>query len=403
MLSTSLDLRRAETGGIDYLERARELAPMLAAASDEIEERRELPERVVEALIEGGFFRMLLPRSLGGAELDPLSYVQVLEEIAKADPSDRLVPRAEFGLLDDRPLSRPGGGARDLRAAARHPRLGAGAAGCGARGGRRGRHPRHRALGLCHRQPARHLARRARPDLRAGRHAAPQPERPPVRPHRAVSEVERRDHRQLAGHRAARHRQRQLSGRGPFRAAEIHRLARQRGRAARAGPALPLHQRHDLCGELLERVARRSPAARSTPSSCWRATRSRAAPAAPCARTTWSSRRSRNARRGCAPRAPSSTRPWPRCGRTAERKGEFLYDQHVRLRLSTTWAIHQARDVVATVYGAAGSNAVFNENPFERRLRDIHAGTQQGQGRPIHFETVGQVLLGLPPQGRMFR
>ena len=87
----------------------------------------------------------------------------------------------------------------------------------------------------------------------------------------------------------------------------------------------------------------------------------------------------------------------------AERKGEFLYEQHVRLRLSTTWAIHQARDVVATVYGAAGSTAVFNENPFERRLRDIHAGTQQGQGRPIHFETVGQVLLGLPPQGRMFR
>jgi hypothetical protein len=24
-------------------------------------------------------------------------------------------------------------------------------------------------------------------------------------------------------------------------------------------------------------------------------------------------------------------------------------------------------------------------------------------GRPIHFEAVGQVLLGLPPQGRMFR
>jgi len=87
----------------------------------------------------------------------------------------------------------------------------------------------------------------------------------------------------------------------------------------------------------------------------------------------------------------------------AERTGEFRHEQHARLRLSTTWAIHQARDVVATVYGAAGSNAVFNENPFERRLRDIHAGTQQGQGRPIHFETVGQILLGLPPQGRMFR
>src|SRR5262249_26442569 len=87
MPSTSPDLRRAEARDIDYLERARGLAPMLAAASNEIEERRELPERIVEALIEGGFFRMLLPRSLGGAELHPLAYVQVLEEIAKADPS----------------------------------------------------------------------------------------------------------------------------------------------------------------------------------------------------------------------------------------------------------------------------------------------------------------------------
>src|ERR1700758_1565259 len=86
MPPTSLDLRRAD-GPLDYLERAREIGPMLAAAADEIEERRELPGRIVEALIERGFFRMLLPRSLGGAELDPLTYVQVLEEIAKSDPS----------------------------------------------------------------------------------------------------------------------------------------------------------------------------------------------------------------------------------------------------------------------------------------------------------------------------
>jgi indole-3-acetate monooxygenase len=78
----------------------------------------------------------------------------------------------------------------------------------------------------------------------------------------------------------------------------------------------------------------------------------------------------------------------------AERDGEFAAERHWQLRLAATWAIQQARDVVATV---------FNENPFERRLRDIHAGTQQGQGRPVHFETVGQILLGLPPEGRMFR
>jgi hypothetical protein len=88
---------------------------------------------------------------------------------------------------------------------------------------------------------------------------------------------------------------------------------------------------------------------------------------------------------------------------TAERKSAFEAEQHVQLRLAATWAIHQAREVVATVYGAAGATAVFNINPFERRLRDMHAGSQQGQGRPQHFETVGQILLGLPPEGRLFR
>jgi len=77
MSSISLEKSRAEMRDTDYLQKARELAPILAAASDEIEELRELPERIVEALIEGGFFRMLLPRSLGGAELDPLTYGRV--------------------------------------------------------------------------------------------------------------------------------------------------------------------------------------------------------------------------------------------------------------------------------------------------------------------------------------
>ena len=83
--------------------------------------------------------------------------------------------------------------------------------------------------------------------------------------------------------------------------------------------------------------------------------------------------------------------------------GKISAEHHPQLRLASTWAIHQARDVVATVYHAAGATAIFESNPLERRLRDIHAGTQQGQGRPVHFETVGQILMGLPPEGRMFR
>src|SRR5271169_6639273 len=76
-----------ETLGADYIERARQLGPMFEAAADEIERRRDLPEPIVAALAERGLFRLLLPRSLGGAELPPAAYVPVVEEVAKHDAS----------------------------------------------------------------------------------------------------------------------------------------------------------------------------------------------------------------------------------------------------------------------------------------------------------------------------
>src|SRR5271168_2400022 len=70
-----------------YLDRARELRPMLRAAGDAIERGRGVTPEIVEALVERGIFRMLLPRSLGGAELDPLTYTAVLEILAQGDGS----------------------------------------------------------------------------------------------------------------------------------------------------------------------------------------------------------------------------------------------------------------------------------------------------------------------------
>ena len=70
--------------GSELIQRARDLAPMLVEACDEIERRRELPEHVVSALIKGGFFRMLQPRFLGGAELRPVIFTQVTEALAQA-------------------------------------------------------------------------------------------------------------------------------------------------------------------------------------------------------------------------------------------------------------------------------------------------------------------------------
>jgi alkylation response protein AidB-like acyl-CoA dehydrogenase len=68
--------------------------------------------------------------------------------------------------------------------------------------------------------------------------------------------------------------------------------------------------------------------------------------------------------------------------------------QRMALRLAATYAIHQAKEVVDTIYDAAGATAIFEANPFERRFRDIHTVTQQVQGRKAFFETVGQYMLG---------
>ncbi|MDR3538156.1 MAG: acyl-CoA dehydrogenase family protein, partial [Acetobacteraceae bacterium] len=67
--------------------KARALAPLLAEQGAEINRRRELTPEVVRALIEGGFFRMLQPRSVGGMELHPSIFAQVTEAISAADGS----------------------------------------------------------------------------------------------------------------------------------------------------------------------------------------------------------------------------------------------------------------------------------------------------------------------------
>jgi len=70
-----------------YLEAARRLAPAIAAAADEADRQRRLTEPVVTALHDAGLFRLLLPAPLGGAEVDPVTFVEVVEAIAKADAS----------------------------------------------------------------------------------------------------------------------------------------------------------------------------------------------------------------------------------------------------------------------------------------------------------------------------
>src|SRR2546423_15676326 len=69
------------------LDAARKLAPMICSYAEEIEATRELPRPLFEALADAGMFHLALPRTLGCPELDLPTYIQVIEELGKADAS----------------------------------------------------------------------------------------------------------------------------------------------------------------------------------------------------------------------------------------------------------------------------------------------------------------------------
>jgi indole-3-acetate monooxygenase len=81
--------------------------------------------------------------------------------------------------------------------------------------------------------------------------------------------------------------------------------------------------------------------------------------------------------------------------------GSLSLQQRLSMRLASTWASLQAREVVDAAYHAAGATAIFASNPFERRFRDIHTVSQQVQANVSNFEVVGQWLLGLEPNSRV--
>ncbi len=83
-------------------------------------------------------------------------------------------------------------------------------------------------------------------------------------------------------------------------------------------------------------------------------------------------------------------------------RGTLTQEDLITIRMASTFAIQSAKQVVAALYEAAGAMAIFNARPFERRFRDVHTVTQQIQGHPEHFETVGQVLLGRKPDRPLF-
>jgi hypothetical protein len=66
---------------------ARDLIPMIAEAASGIEATGRLPLPLLDALHEARLFHMLSPRSIGGEEVDPITFFNAIEAIASADAS----------------------------------------------------------------------------------------------------------------------------------------------------------------------------------------------------------------------------------------------------------------------------------------------------------------------------
>ena len=82
--------------------------------------------------------------------------------------------------------------------------------------------------------------------------------------------------------------------------------------------------------------------------------------------------------------------------------GPLSLDDRVNLKLSTVHVINDCVAITSEAYRAAGATAIFPSEPFERRLRDCMTASQQVQARVQNYQTAGRCLMGLEPDTTMF-
>jgi alkylation response protein AidB-like acyl-CoA dehydrogenase len=75
--------------------------------------------------------------------------------------------------------------------------------------------------------------------------------------------------------------------------------------------------------------------------------------------------------------------------------GPCTPNQQTLLHLAGIHAVTLSAQVVDMAWQAAGSTAIFESNPFERRFRDIHVVTQHGVLRQELYRLAGCTFLGL--------
>lgn len=384
---------------IDYLARAKALAPMLEAAADDIERLGELPGPVRDTLIAQGFFRMLQPRSLGGAELRPSVFSRVTEQIASVDGSTAWVLCQGSGCSMSAAYLAPGP-AREIFGPAD---------GILAWGPPTGQQARavpggYRVSGTWR--------------FASGSHHATW-----LGAHALILEADGSPRLNAKGGQVTRTL---LFPKSETRLEPIWNVLGLRGTGS------DQYTIQDLFVPADHSLSRDDPTERVEPGLLYRFTSGQlyasgfAGVALGLARGVLDAfveharlKKPRGAIRVLREnhviqsQFAQAEAKW-RSSRAllhqtldavwehVEQHGEMTRDHRMEIRLASTWAIQQSKQAILDTYEAVGSGGVFVGTPFERRLRDILTLVQQGQGRPMHFETCGQYMLGLEPESTTY-
>lgn len=384
--------------GADYLRRVAALAPTIDALADEIEDRRDLPPTLFASPREQGFFRLAQPSGYGGAELDPPSLAQVIEAVARHDASvawclgQTNICAMTAAYLD--PPVAAGIFGQEAGILAWGPSPGEARVVAGG----------YRVSG------AFDFASGSRLASWLGAHV------PVIEPNGAKrrgangkpltysmffpkSHTVVRDTWQVMGLRGTGSDSYTLTD---LFVPESHSLARDPARRPRVEGRLYAFTPSTLYATCFGAVA--LGIARAVMDAFVREVRDTTPRGA--SRTRGESHVMQSHVGICEVRLRSArmfllgsaSEIWE----SVQASGALTQDQLVTIRMAGTWATQSAREVVATLYGAAGAMVIFQSRPFERRFRDIHTVTQQIQGHPAHLETVGQILLGRKPDRPMF-
>jgi alkylation response protein AidB-like acyl-CoA dehydrogenase len=380
-----------------YLETARKLQPMIRAAAAEIEAARELPRALFEALADAGLFHLAVPRAIGGAEIDLPTYVQVIEELGKADASTAWIVNqgaifATYAARMPRDVARliwidtPRAVVANTPAPSAHALVVPG----GYRvTGRQGFSTgcRHAAWVAPHAQ----IIENGQPRLDNG-----QPETRYL--FVPVAEAELLDTWHVRGLRG--------TGTHHFAVHDVF-VPEERSVLTRTAPLIETGPLYQITRGLVF-ASGDAAVSLGVARTCLAAFYELAGAKTPRFASGLLREQSMiqvdvghaeaNLRAGRAFLTETVRDVWD----TVSTTGTLSMDQRATLRIATTHTIRLAIRVVDTVYNAAGATAIYEGHPLQRAFQDMHVISQHAQSRRAHYELVGRYWLGLPiDEGRL--